>query len=209
MRTVFIVLFCISAEIMGNSARAQAPAPKAAIKPPLEVGTRQPLLDVTTLFGNRHPNWSELSGKVVIVDFRATWCGPCIASFPKLNELKSQSSGKPVEFLSVSYETRGQVEPVLRKFPLKTTVSLDNDFRTFKAFHAWGVPSVFVFDTKGSLAAVVYPEDLTLELIQTVLNGRIPKVEQEKAWDDPAGAEASFRAMREKAVKAEEQHSTP
>jgi len=207
MRTVFIVLFCISAEIMGNSARAQAPAPKAAIKPPLEVGTRQPLLDVTTLCGNRHPNWSELSGKVVIVDFRATWCGPCIASFPRLNELKSQSMGKPVEFLSVSYETKGQVEQVLRKFPLHTTVSLDNDFRTFKAFNAWGIPSVFVFDTKGSLAAVVYPEDLSLGLIQTVLNGRIPDVEQEKAWDDPAGAEASFRAMREKAVKAEELHS--
>ena len=209
MRASFIILLCLSAQLPTPWARSQAPATKAVVKPPLEVGTRQPLLDVTTLIGNRRPTWSELGGRVVIVDFWATWCGPCIASFPKLNELKSQSSGKPVEFLSVSYETRGQVEPVLRKFPLKTTVSLDNDFRTFKAFHAWGVPSVLVFDTKGSLAAVVYPEDLTLELIQTVLNGRIPKVEQEKAWDDPAGAEASFRAMREKAVKAEEQHSTP
>jgi hypothetical protein len=123
--------------------------------------------------------------------------------------LKGQSADLPVEFFSVSYETRGQIEPVLRKFPLKTTVSLDNDFRTFKSFHAWGIPSVFVFDTKGNLAAVIYPEDLSLELIKTVLSGRIPKVEQEKAWDDPAGAEASFRAMREKAVKAEEQHSAP
>jgi len=37
------------------------------------------------------------------------------------------------------------------------------------------------------------------------LNGRIPAVEQEKAWDDPAGAEASLRAMREKAVKEQQQ----
>jgi thiol-disulfide isomerase/thioredoxin len=191
--------------LIGAASIAQGPASKPQIKPPLPVGTRRPLLDVATLNAGHHPTWSELSGKVVVVDFWATWCAPCIASFPKLNEMKSQFSGKPVEFLSVSYETRGQVEPVLRKFPLQTTVSLDNDLRTFKAFNAWGIPSVFVFDKKGSLAAVIYPEDLSAALIQTVLDGGIPKVEQEKAWDDPAGAEASFRALRDKAVKAEKQ----
>ena len=83
-------------------------------------------------------------------------------------------------------------------------MSLDNDFRTFKAFNAWGIPSVFIFDKKGDLAAVVYPEDLSISLLQTVLDGGIPNVEQEKAWDDPVGAEASFRALREKAVKEEQ-----
>jgi cytochrome c biogenesis protein CcmG/thiol:disulfide interchange protein DsbE len=187
------------------TAMAQAPATNSAVKPPLPVGTRQPLLDITTLQGDHHPTWRELSGKVVVVDFWATWCAPCIASFPMLNKLKSQSAGKPVEFISVSYETRKQVETVLKKFPLETQVSLDNDFKTFKAFNSWGIPSVFVFDKEGKLAAVVYPEDLSPALIQTVLDGGIPNVEQEKAWDDPAGAEASFRALREKAVKAEEQ----
>jgi hypothetical protein len=50
----------------------------------------------------------------------------------------------------------------------------------------------------------VYPEDLSISLLQTVLDGGIPNVEQEKAWDDPVGAEASFRALREKAVKEEQ-----
>ncbi|MGB8260022.1 MAG: TlpA disulfide reductase family protein [Terracidiphilus sp.] len=200
------MLLCLSSLLTLPSLVAQASLPKPAIRPPLAVGTRQPLLDVTTLRGEHPPTWSELSGRVVVVDFWATWCAPCIASFPKLNALKSQSSGKPVKFLSVTYETRRQVETVLRRFPLRTTVCLDNDFRTFKAFNAWGIPSVFVFDTKGRLAAVVYPEDMSLALIQTVLDGGIPKVEQEKAWDDPVGAEASFRALREKAVKAEQQH---
>jgi hypothetical protein len=123
---------------------------------------------------------------------------------PKLNALKAKSAGKPVEFISISYETRGQIEAVLRRFPLETTISMDNDFRTFKSFNAWGIPSVFVFDKDGRLASVVYPEDMSAALIQTVLDGQIPKVEQEKAWDDPVGAEKSFRALRAEAVKREQ-----
>jgi thiol-disulfide isomerase/thioredoxin len=206
MRSVAAILISFPLLLIGSPSLAQAPTSNSAVKPPLLVGTLRPLLDITTLKGDRHPTWPELSGKVVVVDFWATWCAPCIASFPKFNALKSQTSGMPVEFFSVSYETRGQVYPVLHKFPLQTTVSLDNDFRTFKAFNAWGIPSVFVFDAKGRLAAVVYPEDLSLALIQTVLNGGVPRVEQEKAWDDPAGAEAYFRSLRAKAVEAEHQH---
>ncbi len=203
IRPLTVAIVFLASQLCCGPTIAQEAAPKAEVKPPMKVGTHQPLLDVTTLQGGLHPTWAELSGKVVVIDFWATWCGPCIASFPKLNALKSAMAGKPVEFLSVSYETRGQVEPVLRKYALKTTVSLDNDFRTFKAFNAWGIPSVFIFDKRGNLTAVVYPEDATPALLETVLNGGIPNVEQEKAWDDPAGAEASFRAMREKAVEAE------
>jgi hypothetical protein len=74
-----------------------------------------------------------------------------------------------------------------------------------KSFHASGIPSVFVFDKNGRLASVVYPEDMSEALIQTVLDGQIPKVKQEKAWGDPVGAEKYFRALRAEAVKKEQE----
>lgn len=44
----------------------------------------------------------DLKGKVVVLDFWATWCGPCVASFPRVRELKARYEGYPVEILGVT-----------------------------------------------------------------------------------------------------------
>lgn len=47
-------------------------------------------------------SFADLKGKVVVVDFWATWCGPCIASFPKIRELQDHYDGKPVVIIGVT-----------------------------------------------------------------------------------------------------------
>lgn len=52
-----------------------------------------------------HPEWrklSDLKGRVVVIDFWATWCGPCIASFPKIREKADYFAGSPVTILGVT-----------------------------------------------------------------------------------------------------------
>lgn len=165
---------------------------------PMAVGTLRPTLDIATLDGSDHPTWDRLQGKVVVIDFWATWCAPCIASFPKMSALRAQFAGKPVVFYSITYEKPGAARGQLAKTPLSTVVALDNDFHTFEAFNAWGIPAVYIFDPSGKLVATTHPDHLDAAAIQAVLDGHTPALPPAQAWSDPKGAEVYFRSLRDK-----------
>ena len=66
-------------------------------------------------------------GKAVVLDFWATWCGPCIAAIPHWNQLATQFRGKPVVFVSVTDENRETIERFLTKKPIEGIVGLSTD----------------------------------------------------------------------------------
>jgi thiol-disulfide isomerase/thioredoxin len=155
----------------------------------LKIGDSRPELNFKLLNGRSGPTWAELEGKVAVIDFWASWCGPCIKSFPMLNELQKKFRGMPVEFYSITYEPQNKIAGLLREHPLRTKVGIDNDLATFKSFRAWGVPSVYIFDRKGKVVAAILVEDLTEAVVKDALAGRIPNVKQTTGWKDPKGAE--------------------
>src|SRR5437870_3097657 len=53
---------------------------------------------------------AALKGKAIVLEFWATWCGPCVDSIPHLNELVDKFAGRPIEFLSVTDEDSAVVE---------------------------------------------------------------------------------------------------
>jgi thiol-disulfide isomerase/thioredoxin len=163
----------------------------------LPIGVNAPELDVRLLSGAPAPSLKRLRGHVVVVDFWASWCAPCVAAIPHLDEVKKALAKEPIDFYSVTYEPPGKVRAFLDKHPMTTSVATDNDLTTFTKYIAWGIPMAYVIDPHGNIAAVIYPERLTAAALREVLAGRKPDVQQEEGWKDPDGAARYFREQLE------------
>jgi len=179
--------------INGVSTRQEQQTVKPSL---LKLGTERPVLSFQLLSGEKAPTWQALEDRVVIMDFWATWCIPCIESIPRLNDLHRRFEHEKVTFFSVTYEPPPYVREFLKEHPIASEVAIDDSLDTFKTFQAWGIPVIFIFDSKGKLVATTHPNNLTPEVISAALRGEVPQVKQAVPWSDPAGAENYFRKLQ-------------
>lgn len=118
-------------------------------------------------------SWPALRGKVVVLEFWATWCGPCVAEIPHLNQLADDFAGK-VQFISVDDEADGVVKKFLVSHPMHTWIGLDAVGTTFKSFNVESRPKTIVIDATGQIAKIGAPQDVTPALLSMVLKSTIP-----------------------------------
>ena len=85
----------------------------------LTIGSKAPAMDVEHWVSDRDGKFEPVTdfedGKVYIVEFWATWCGPCIASMPHLAEMQEEYADKGVQIISISDESLKKVEKFLKK----------------------------------------------------------------------------------------------
>jgi peroxiredoxin len=96
---------------------------------------------------------SKLRGKVVLVNFWATWCPPCRKEMPDLNTLAHRFQKQGLIVLSLSDEDRPKVAAYISSHDLNYPILLDTGGATAKSFHVEGIPKTFIFDRNGKLVA--------------------------------------------------------
>lgn len=95
----------------------------------------------------------ELKGKVVLVNFWATWCPPCRKEMPDLEKLYKEFAGQGFVVLSISDEDLAKVRPFIEKGKFSYPVLLDPGRKVNDEFVVEGIPKSFVYDRDGKLVA--------------------------------------------------------
>jgi thiol-disulfide isomerase/thioredoxin len=101
---------------------------------------------------NRKP-WtlSQLRGKIVMVNFWATWCPPCREEMPILDAIYTHYQNEGLVILSITDETPLTVVPFLSGKAYNPPVLIDSGGAVHKQFHIVGIPKTYVFDRDGRL----------------------------------------------------------
>jgi len=93
----------------------------------------------------------DLRGQSLVIEFWATWCGPCRQMIPHMNAMADSFRGRPVRFLSITDEPRETVEPFLKEHPMRAWIGLNPSRSAFAAFRITGVPELYVVDPYGRI----------------------------------------------------------
>lgn len=140
--------------------------------PMLRVGDSLPQFKAKSTSGAEFSNES-IKGKVVLLNFWATWCPPCIEEIPSLVKTYEELSPKGFEILAFGIDANGEkiIQDFMKKYKINYPVILDTDQKLSKSFSVLGVPENIIVGADGKILEKRYgADDWTSPAIREKLN---------------------------------------
>jgi peroxiredoxin len=149
-----------------------------AAEPPLRLwdGGATPPLQLPDTLGKMH-RLADYRGKVVLINFWATWCTPCREEMPSIERLRQAMKGRPFAVLAVNLaEPEPRVRSFLQSMPLGFPVVLDADMTAAKAWKVRQLPASFVVGTDGRVRySYVGGLDWSRDAVRKTISALLPR----------------------------------
>ena len=142
-------------------------------------GGPAPALELADPDGALH-RLAEYRGKVVLVNFWATWCGPCRDEMPSIERLRSAMQDRPFAILAVNVgESPRVAREFAEKLPVTFTVLLDRDTRTARAWGARVLPASYLIGPDGAIRYSYFGDlDWSSDAVRASIEAMMPRTPQ-------------------------------
>lgn len=118
---------------------------------------------------------ADYRGKVVLLNFWASWCPPCLKEMPSMERLRAKAEARGLVIVALnSAETREEVEAYLSKMKLRFPILLDPDGSNTRRWNVFALPTTFLLDAEGRIRHVLtgpteWDEGEALKVIEAML----------------------------------------
>lgn len=179
LHSVFKVSFCLSVSIFLFSCTF---GERSGIGP----GDSAPSFNLHDLDGVSH-KLTEYRGKVVLINFWASWCAPCVAEMPALERLYRRLKDQGFEIVAVGVDDEvSNLKEFQKQFDLSFPVLFDKGNKIKAQYNVRGVPESFVLDKSGKFIMIPDLDD----------NQPVVRIVGPREWDSP-NAVARFKKLLE------------
>jgi len=146
-----------------------------SLRPLPRIGGHAPPLSIETVFPSQPLdglNWDDLRGTVVVLEFWATWCAPCVKQIPHLNDLAATFANQPVRFISITDEEPERVAKFLKTHRISGWIGSNPSRSQFRAYGVRGIPSTVLVDQNGVIQGMTDPGDVTEAVLNDLMAGK-------------------------------------
>jgi uncharacterized protein (TIGR03435 family) len=122
---------------------------------------------------------SAFKSKVVILDFWATWCAPCIESFSHLEEMQKKFAGD-LQVITITDESEERIKKFLQKRNLSLPIVIDTERTLAGKFPHRSIPHTVVIDKRGFVRAITTPAEVTPDVLKKIIDGQGVSLSEKK-----------------------------